>query len=53
LGYSYNAAQSPAYLDHWLKVLKADAHALFQIASQASKAADWPLKQNEMAEAAE
>jgi antirestriction protein ArdC len=34
-------------------VLKEDHKALFQIASQASKAADWLLKPNEMAEAAE
>jgi antirestriction protein ArdC len=45
LGYSYNDAQSPAYLAGWLKVIKKDAKALFQIASQASKAADWFLEQ--------
>lgn len=44
LGLSYTDAQSPAYLDHWLKVLKQDSRALFTIASQASKAADWLLK---------
>lgn len=44
LGYSYVEAQSPAYIEHWLGVLKEDSRALFTIASQASKAADWLLK---------
>ena len=30
-----------AYVDHWLKVLKADKKAIFTAASQASKAADF------------
>ena len=30
-----------AYVDHWLKVLKADKKAIFTAASQASKAADY------------
>lgn len=60
LGVSYNDAASPAYIEHWLKVLKEDHKALFQIASQASKAADWlrdgpkeAASNPEMAEAAE
>jgi len=40
-GFSYMEAQSPAYLDHWLKVLKQDSRAIFSIASYASQAADW------------
>ena len=53
LGYSYNDAASPAYIEHWLKVLKADHKALFQIASQASKAADWLRDGPALAQAAE
>ena len=30
-----------AYIDSWLKVLKADTRAIFTAASQAQKAADW------------
>lgn len=41
LGYSYIEAQSPAYIDGWLKVLKADNRAIFSVASYASQAADW------------
>ena len=44
LGYSYNAAQSPAYIGGWLKVLKADSRAIVSISSQASKVADWMLQ---------
>ncbi|MDN3273405.1 zincin-like metallopeptidase domain-containing protein [Frankia sp. RB7] len=43
-GYSYVDAQSPAYIDSWLKVLKADNRAIFSIASYASQAADWLLQ---------
>ncbi|WP_346657337.1 hypothetical protein [Bradyrhizobium monzae] len=43
-GYSYIGAQSPAYLDNWLKALKADNRAIFSIASYASQAADWLLQ---------
>lgn len=32
-GYDYSAVQSPAYIDHWLKVLKADNRAIFGLAS--------------------
>ena len=39
LGYSYIDSQSPAYIDHWLKVLKEDSRAIFQVASFASRAA--------------
>ncbi|WP_244441978.1 zincin-like metallopeptidase domain-containing protein [Bradyrhizobium diazoefficiens] len=31
LGYSYNAAQSPAYIGGWLKVLKADSRAIVSL----------------------
>jgi antirestriction protein ArdC len=41
LGYSYEEAQSPAYIESWLKVLKQDSRAIFSIASYASQAADW------------
>jgi antirestriction protein ArdC len=41
LGYSYEEAQSPAYIESWLKVLKQDGQAIFSIASYASQAADW------------
>lgn len=44
LGYSYNAAQSPAYIGGWLKVLKADSRAIVSLSSQASKVADWMLQ---------
>ncbi len=30
-----------SYLDHWLKVLKADSRAIFTAASQAQRAADY------------
>jgi antirestriction protein ArdC len=30
-----------AYIDSWLKVLRADNRAIFSAASQAQKAADW------------
>jgi len=30
-----------AYIDSWLKVLRADKRAVFTAASQAQKAADW------------
>lgn len=40
-GFSYIEAQSPAYIESWLKVLKADSRAIFSIASYASQAADW------------
>lgn len=42
--YSYIQAQSPAYLDSWLKVLKEDDRAIFSLASYASQAADWILQ---------
>lgn len=60
LGYSYTEAQSPAYIEGWLKVLKADTRAIFSIASYASQAADWlrnksvpeePAKTDDMADA--
>jgi antirestriction protein ArdC len=38
-GFSWQEAQSPAYLDNWLKV----SRAIFSIASYASQAADWLL----------
>jgi antirestriction protein ArdC len=41
LGFDYVKAQSPAYIESWLKVLKADTRALFSLASHASHAADW------------
>jgi antirestriction protein ArdC len=41
LGYSYIEAQSPAYIESWLSVLKADTRTIFSIASYASQAADW------------
>jgi antirestriction protein ArdC len=44
LGYSYIEAQSPAYLESWLKVLKADSRAIFSTASYASQAADCLLQ---------
>ncbi|WP_256808765.1 zincin-like metallopeptidase domain-containing protein, partial [Bradyrhizobium sp. Bra64] len=43
-GYSYIEAQSPAYIEGWLKVLEADNRAVFSIASYASQAADWLLQ---------
>ena len=52
LGVSYNDAQSPAYIGGWLKVIKRDARALFAIASQASKAADWLLERPHVVTAA-
>lgn len=33
--------QSASYLDHWLRVLKADKRAIFTVASAAQKAADY------------
>jgi antirestriction protein ArdC len=48
LGFSYLNAQTPAYLDGWLKVLKQDARAIFSMASYASHAADW-LREREHA----
>lgn len=41
LQFDYVESQSPAYIDGWLKVLKADNRAIFSIASYASQAADW------------
>ena len=41
LRYSYIEAQSPAYLDGWLKISKSDTRAIFSNASYASQAADW------------
>lgn len=41
LGFSYVEAQSPAYIESWLKVLKQDNRAIFSLASYASHAADW------------
>jgi antirestriction protein ArdC len=41
LGYSYIEAQSPAYIEGWLKVLKSDTRAIFILPSQA---ADWLMK---------
>lgn len=52
LGFSYIEAQSPAYIEGWLKVLKADNRAIFSIASHASQAADW-LREREHAVTAE
>jgi antirestriction protein ArdC len=46
LGFSYIEAQSPAYIESWLKVLKQDTRAIFSLASYASQAADW-LRQRE------
>lgn len=42
------------YIDHWLKVLKADKKAIFTAASQAAKAADFlnKLQPRERLEAA-
>jgi Zincin-like metallopeptidase len=40
-GFDFCKAMSPSYLDHWLRVLKADNRALFSLASHASHAADW------------
>jgi antirestriction protein ArdC len=40
----YIEAQSPAYLEGWLSVLKEDNRAIFSIASYASQAADWLLQ---------
>jgi antirestriction protein ArdC len=34
-------ADHASYLDHWLKVLKADNRAIFQAAAHAQKAADY------------
>lgn len=48
LGFSYMEAQSPAYIEGWLKVLKADNRAIFSVASHASQAADW-LREREHA----
>ena len=53
LGFSYMEAQSPAYIESWLKVLKQDSRAIFSIASYASQAADWLRTPRELAEAAE
>jgi antirestriction protein ArdC len=44
LGYSSIEAQSPAYLEGWLKVLKADSRAIFPVASYASQASDWLIR---------
>lgn len=52
LGFSYIEAQSPAYIESWLKVLKQDARAIFSLASYASHAADW-LRDREHAVTAE
>jgi antirestriction protein ArdC len=35
---------SAAYIGHWIKVMKSDSRAVFTVASQASKAADWLLE---------
>ena len=35
-----------AYIDSWLKVLRADKRAIFTAASQAQKAADWLAKRS-------
>ena len=42
-----------AYVDHWLKVLKADKKAIFTAASQASKAADFLASLREKAQTAD
>ena len=42
-----------AYVDHWLKVLKADKKAIFTAASQASKAADFLASLREKAHTAD
>jgi antirestriction protein ArdC len=52
LGFSYTEAQSPAYIESWLKVLKQDNRAIFSLASYASHAADW-LREREHAVTAE
>lgn len=40
LGFQHER-ESAAYLEHWLKVLKADSRAIFTAAAAASKASDW------------
>jgi antirestriction protein ArdC len=52
MGLDYVKAQSPAYIEHWLKVLKADNRAIFSLASYASHACDW-LREREHAVTAE
>lgn len=47
LGFEHER-ESAAYLDSWLKVMKADARAIFTAASYASRAADW-LREREHA----
>jgi antirestriction protein ArdC len=49
-GYDYSAAQSPAYIDHWLKVLKADNRAIFSLASYASHSCDWLMQKEQEAQ---
>jgi len=41
-----------SYLDHWLKILKADKRAIFTAASQAQKAADYCLERGQHAKLA-
>ena len=42
-----------AYIDSWLKVLRADNRAIFTAASQAQRAADWLTKRSLVAALAE
>jgi antirestriction protein ArdC len=46
-------ADHAAYIDSWLKVLKADKRAIFTAASQAQKAADWLVKRSAPTQVAE
>ena len=46
-------ADHAAYIESWLKVLKADKRAIFTAASQAQKAADWLVKRSAPAQVAE
>jgi len=39
-------ADHAAYIDSWLRVLRADKRAIFTAASQAQKAADWMMKRS-------
>lgn len=41
LNHNYVSAQSPAYIDGWLKALKEDNRAIFRIAAASSKACDY------------
>ncbi|WBQ11331.1 hypothetical protein L2D01_05985 [Hyphomonadaceae bacterium ML37] len=45
-------ADHAAYIDHWLKVLKADNRAIFTAAAQAAKACEFLEKLQSVSEAA-